>query len=503
MRITRGLAAFAAAAALTLLAPVAATPAFAADPTFVEDFSSGGPNQAPAGWTVESTGVEGMKPTWDGWTFRTLNEVIDRWTDSGARSQFSRSEGVVAVLESGENPPSGDSFTSVLWSPRQELTGEGAVEIGFDTHYRAGRPPQGARLVARFDGGAPVTVEAFNDNLHDKQITARVDAPEGAQSVQIGWSYENSYNNWYWMVDDVEIEEIARQDAVPELLTDQKLYAAAGEPVVVRVGDLRPGDQLVATMSDPKIRIAEIPVADAKGETSITVTVPKDTAAGSATLSLDGTRIARTSATVTILSAREDDTTTTQQQLWFDGFESDTWTVKGGWDVSTIEQVIAERGTDRRQAFTRADGRIMVAEASSAAVDASLTSAPIPVSAGDELELRVKSHFRKRGDAPQGTVTVRFDKGEQVVLSELREDQESAQLRLPFTVPQGATSATVEFDYPPQQPRGHGCSMTPSSCVRCPTSPRMRRRPRSSTFSATSRDRTRACAIASCAASAS
>lgn len=142
------------------------------------------------------------------------------------------------------------------------------------------------------------------------------------------------------------------------------------------------------------------------------------------------------------------DDTTTERQFWFDGFDgADRWTADGDWALSTIGEVVSGYGTDRRQAFTRASGLIAVAEAKNGPITGSLTSDPIEVDGGDDLELRFDSHYRKRGATQAGTVTVSFDQGEPIVLREYAgADEESAQPRLPFTVPEGATSMSIRFD---------------------------------------------------------
>ncbi|MGH9027943.1 MAG: metallophosphoesterase family protein, partial [Acidimicrobiia bacterium] len=75
-------------------------------------------------------------------------------------------------------------------------------------------------------------------------------------------------------------------------------------------------------------------------------------------------------------------------------------------------------------------------------------SAPVAVKPGDALEVRLDSHYRKRGGAQQGSVTAVFDDGTETVLRALSDtDEESAQLRLPVTVPTGASAMTVRFAF--------------------------------------------------------
>lgn len=76
------------------------------------------------------------------------------------------------------------------------------------------------------------------------------------------------------------------------------------------------------------------------------------------------------------------------------------------------------------------------------------------VEPGDELELRLDSHYRARG-AQQGAVTISFDGGPWTTLRALGgADEESAQLRLPFTVPAGAAAMTIRFAFQASGPAG-------------------------------------------------
>lgn len=447
MRTRRGIGALAVTCALTLLVGAAATPAFAAAPPLTEGFTDATAAQPPAGWSVDNTNVAGMRADWQGWSFHTPAEVVSVWGNSGDRGSFSRAEGMTAVVHSDSNRPTQGRFSSVLWAPAVDLQSQdGAVRVRFDSHYKQGQAPQTAQLVARFDGGAPVVVESFARNRLDEQVEVSIPVPTGTDAVTVGWSYAESSNNWFWMIDDVQISEAPPADATPRILSAAKPVATAGATVPVKVGGLRPGQQLTAVLGDSTAPITGIPVADAAGETSFSFALPGDIAPGSVSLSLGGAGIVSTSLEVTVLAADGSDSSTAEELLWFDGFEKDTWTTTGAWTLSTLDSVIAQYGTDRRHAFTRASGRIAVAEATDGAFSGTLTSAPIAVKAGDALEVRLDSHYRKRGGAQQGTVTAVFDDGTVAVLRALSDvDEESAQLRLPVTVPAGASAMTLRF----------------------------------------------------------
>lgn len=449
MRTRRGIGALAVTCALTLLGGIAATPALAAAPPLDEGFTDATATQPPAGWSVDNTNVEGMRTEWQGWSFHTPAEVVSVWGNSGDRGSFSRAEGMTAVVHSDANRPTQGRFSSVLWAPEVDLqSGDGAVRVVFDSHYKQGQAPQTAQLVARFDDEAPVVVESFARNRLDEQVDVSIPVPAGVDAVTVGWSYAESSNNWFWMIDDVQISEAPPADSTPRILSAAKPVTTAGATVPVTIGGLRPGQQLTATLGESATPIPGIPVADAAGETSFSVTLPEDLAPGYVALSLGGAGIVSTSLEITVLAAGDPDSATTEPLLWFDGFEKDTWTMTGAWSLSTLDSVVGQYGTDRRHAFTRASGRIAVAEATEGAFSGTLTSAPIAVTAGDTLEVRLDSHYRKRGGPQQGSVTALFDDGTEAVLRELSDaDEESARLRLPVAVPAGASSMSIRFGF--------------------------------------------------------
>src|SRR5699024_3716932 len=146
-----------------------------------------------------------------------------------------------------------------------------------------------------------------------------------------------------------------------------------------------------------------------------------------------------------------------EPQLRWDGFDGtiDKWTTGGDWTFITRQQEIDGVGLDRRHTFTRASGVVAVADTKDAAFAGPLTSAPVEVKAVDEHEARVDVPFILRGGrAHEGTVTLAFDTGESVALRTMTEEEESAQPRLPFPVPAGATQVTVAFDYAAPQAAG-------------------------------------------------
>lgn len=289
-----------------------------------------------------------MRDGWRGWSFHPVSDVVSTWGNNGDRGSFSRADGIAAVVHSDANRPAEGRFTSVLWSPEIDLQRtDGAVGVAFDSHYKQGQAPQTVRFVARFDGGDPVTVESFSRNRLDERVSVSVPVPAGAGRMQIGWTYADSSNNWFWMIDDVEIGETPPVDAVPRVLSATKPVATAGSTVPVRIGGLRPGQQLEAALGAGATPVPGVPVADAGGETSFPVVVPADVPPGFLALALGGEGIAAAALDITVLAPGGTPASTTEEQLWFDGFETDSWSASGGWAMSTVPQVIEQYGVDR------------------------------------------------------------------------------------------------------------------------------------------------------------
>ncbi|MBK0421890.1 hypothetical protein JD292_07360 [Leucobacter sp. CSA2] len=149
----------------------------------------------------------------------------------------------------------------------------------------------------------------------------------------------------------------------------------------------------------------------------------------------------------------------TEPQLWHSGFEQQNppapaeWTSAGtsAWEFLDLAGSLEKYGTDRRQAFSRASGTFAVAETNDHAFSGTLTSQPISLAAGEggPVELRLDSHFLRRGNGPTtAKITAAFDGGTPTELVSLgTTDRESEQLRLPLQAPTGAKNVTLEFTY--------------------------------------------------------
>ncbi|WP_187977796.1 metallophosphoesterase family protein [Mycetocola sp. JXN-3] len=448
----RGIRRTAAAAVLCVfLSGVGVAPAFAANPLGQDFEGAVNAQTAPAGWSVDNVNTAGMKLGWEGWSFHTVPEVTTAFPGSGRQGEFTRASGKVAVVQSDTNRPTADRFTSTLWSEPMALTEKtGAASVSFDSHYRQGVQPQNARLVARFDGGPEVLVENFAGDRFNQAVTASVDTPATASTVEFGWSYRQSQDNWYWMIDNVSMRESAPADVRPSVRGTEKPVVAPGSSAVITLAGLRPGQQVSAVLGTGA-PLSGIPAVGADGTTTIRVAIPAGTANGVQLLRLGGPGIIETTIPVTVYSSTGAAMATTEKKVWFDGFETpESWTIPAdsGWNISTLDNIVSQWGTDRRQAFTLADGKLAVIDAARGAVAGTLTSAAVPVRAGDTLEARVDSHFRARGTAGQsGTVVAVYSTGERETLRTLTSTEEAAGLRLPLHIPAGATDVRLEFAF--------------------------------------------------------
>ncbi|RLP80763.1 hypothetical protein D9V34_00670 [Mycetocola lacteus] len=251
--------------------------------------------------------------------------------------------------------------------------------------------------------------------------------------------------------EDTATEEMAGADIRPILEGTQKTLVTPGTPTTLAFTGLTPGQQLTASL-DSGPPIAGIPVADAAGRTPVPLTVPADTANSVLMLHLSGSGITDTDIPITVYSPEPTPVEVTEKQLWFDGLEAaSAWAEAdaGDWQRCTLDEVVAGSGTDRRQAFTRADGTLAAIDAANHLAAGVLASEEIPVTPGDALELRLDSHYRARGSLDQhARVSAVFDTGERRDLSRLgTEDEESSQLRLPVQIPDGAHGVRFEFEF--------------------------------------------------------
>ena len=168
----------------------------------------------PTGWgRVNAAEMPAGRPEWQGWSFTTM----PFWTgaDTQDRGNFTKAGGVFAVADPDEwddldSPAATGRFNSWLTTPPLIVTGQSALNVSFDSHYRQ-EDPQIAVVLVSFDGGTPQELLRYDgttaddvsqQNLH---IDLTVNVPAGANYAVITWQLKEAGNNWFWAIDNVAI----------------------------------------------------------------------------------------------------------------------------------------------------------------------------------------------------------------------------------------------------------------------------------------------------------
>ncbi|GAB3281836.1 InlB B-repeat-containing protein [Microbacterium lacusdiani] len=174
--------------------------------------------QGPAGWSVTNAATMGTGGMQDlrGWTFVTP----DFWLqDIQGRDQFTKGTGVFAVADGDEwNDAAGAGrIDTTLNAPALTLPETAAqVRVQWDNSYRQ-EADQTAEAFIEFDSGERVTLakwgagspEMADIDSHRDHV---VDVPAGATSATVKFRY-TAGNNWWWAIDDVEIDAILTEPA--------------------------------------------------------------------------------------------------------------------------------------------------------------------------------------------------------------------------------------------------------------------------------------------------
>ncbi|WP_175410259.1 alkaline phosphatase family protein [Streptomyces sp. TRM64462] len=159
----------------------------------------------PTGWSVINSAMgTGGVTEWRGWSFTTddfwSRTHRDQWRELNVRAR-----GVFAVADSDEWDDRSNSgrFDSTLVTPAYSVSGKARATLRFTTHYRQ-ETGQTARVLASFNGGTPTVVRSYTSDVVAQPQALTVDVPAGASSVGFRFHYTGA-NNWYWVVDGVEI----------------------------------------------------------------------------------------------------------------------------------------------------------------------------------------------------------------------------------------------------------------------------------------------------------
>jgi hypothetical protein len=220
----------------------------------------------PAGWTVESNfnnfghvdlnnpnyaygdivgnigiGNQGSAAhgvdEWEGWSFADFDFWIT--ADTQDRQNFTRAgNSIVAVADADEYDDlgaglGGQYYNTGLTTNNIPVAGKASVNFSFDSSWRdetfdddhTQNPALGGQAVnnqtvviyASFDGGTPVKVEQwhsdpsdpvdFKNDAPNERLTFPITVPGGAQNMKLTLAYLNAGNDWWWAVDNLEVNQ--------------------------------------------------------------------------------------------------------------------------------------------------------------------------------------------------------------------------------------------------------------------------------------------------------
>ena len=170
----------------------------------------------PGNWTIDNTNMPEVGTIeWRGWSFASMDFWVD--AEDQLRSQFTRADGTVAVVDPDEwddcgNAASFGSYNSILTSPLIPLTGN-PIHISFDSHYRQEAPQQVYLTVTNVSGEIIETLLHYSSNagsdnasgdVLNQRLSFSVESDE--DEIYFNWEMADAGNNWYWAIDNVTIQ---------------------------------------------------------------------------------------------------------------------------------------------------------------------------------------------------------------------------------------------------------------------------------------------------------
>ena len=170
----------------------------------------------PGNWTIDNTNMPEVGTIeWRGWSFASMDFWVD--AEDQLRSQFTRADGTVAVVDPDEwddcgNAASFGSYNSILTSPLIPLTGN-PIHISFDSHYRQEAPQQVYLTVTNVSGEIIETLLHYSSNagsdnasgdVLNQRLSFSVESDE--DEIYFNWEMADAGNNWYWAIDNVMIQ---------------------------------------------------------------------------------------------------------------------------------------------------------------------------------------------------------------------------------------------------------------------------------------------------------
>lgn len=191
----------------------------------------------PDGWTMQTTTPSGGPVEFHGWTLLDVNSWVKTAGDQG-RSEFLRGNGVVVVADPDEYDDLNSAstplkFNATLNSPTIDISGADAdsLRLAFDSSWM----PEGSqevRITVSYDGGPAQEVmrwtsgrgdQTYHDVALNEHVVLDLDNPEGATSMTLSFSMPQAGNNWFWAIDNIEVQKQASEvsdNTAPEAVTD-------------------------------------------------------------------------------------------------------------------------------------------------------------------------------------------------------------------------------------------------------------------------------------------
>lgn len=194
------------------------------------------PEDSGLGWSrgADVLPVPGRITEWAGWSFATTEFWITAAGDQDRSSAFaSSSMNVVAIADSDEYDDTPDAtvddeYNVFLRTPEIDVSGYdlSTLQLSFDSSFRLEENETSAFSVS-FDGLETATIDVL-DSGTSPAVTLTFDAvalnaPATANTMVIEFAHEDADNNWWWAIDNVEINA----DVIPEPSTTLLLGLAA------------------------------------------------------------------------------------------------------------------------------------------------------------------------------------------------------------------------------------------------------------------------------------
>jgi len=193
----------------------------------------------PPGWAIDDSLMAGIGDPatdgvadWAGWSFADK----DWWVlvaEDQDRSQFVLGIGTVAIADPDEwddLPHAEGTFNSFLDTTSIDISGveAGTIELKFDSSWFP-YDQQTAEVAASFDGAPWIQVMLwesdgsspnYKPDAPNETVTISIDNPAGAQSMVLSFGMFNAGNDWWWAIDNVEVNGSSGGSPVQLLMED-------------------------------------------------------------------------------------------------------------------------------------------------------------------------------------------------------------------------------------------------------------------------------------------